>query len=277
MAFTDHCDVFTAVHEDGFNRIFQHIMRQRPSLFNYGTRFFSVQPDRLCHKIEVHPEVLRRGNPLITVEDPLPVPGTGGSFGMDFCAQLTEMAVDFHPSNKFNLPPELEPLEPQTAALTAQFCVGLVCPNRERAQYLGDALAELAEQDDSKPRDEKDPRLPPAPIPGETIMCFCLKVFATIRIERLTTGLGEVLVPRLMNLEIVDIQPENLENTLECYVETILRVGILPRLRFAVDTLIEDMGSFLGLTPTLTPISADVPNNPAIEGDRVKIFVNLGF
>lgn len=278
MALTDHCDVFGSVHEDGFNRIFQHILRQRPSLFNYGTLFFAVSPDRMCRRIDAHPEVLRRGNPLITIEDPLPIPGTEGQFGMDFCAQLTKAQLDFHPRSVFNLPPELDPLREQTAALTAEFCVGLACPNAERAQYLGDSLAEWIEnQQDDKPPNDDGPRPPITPIPGEKIICFCLKVFATIRIERLMTGDGEVLVPRLIDFEIVDIRPENLENALECYVETILRVGILPRLRFTVDTFIEDMGDFLGLTPVLTPISGDVPNNPAIEDDHLKVFVNLGF
>lgn len=239
--------------------------------------FFANQPDQMCHKIESHPEVLRRGNPLISIEDPLPIPGTEGRLGMDFCAQLTDAAVDFHRGNKFDLPPELAPLKEQTAALKAKFCVGLSCPNAEIAQRLGDALAERADRDDDKPRDEEQPRRPVVPIPGGKVICFCLEVFATFRIARLNTASGDVLVPRLMDFEIVDIRPENLENALECYVETILRVGILPRLRFAVDTFIENMGDFLGLTPALTPLSADVPNNPAIEDDQVKVFVNLGF
>ncbi len=61
MAPTDHCNVFGSVHEDGFNKILHHVMRQRPSLFNYGTRFFAVRPERMCRRIEAHPEVFRRG------------------------------------------------------------------------------------------------------------------------------------------------------------------------------------------------------------------------
>ena len=38
MALTDHCDVFGAFHEDGFNRIVDHIRFQRPSMFNYATQ-----------------------------------------------------------------------------------------------------------------------------------------------------------------------------------------------------------------------------------------------
>jgi hypothetical protein len=37
VPFTDNCDLYGAIHEDGINRVVRHIMRQRPSLFNYGT------------------------------------------------------------------------------------------------------------------------------------------------------------------------------------------------------------------------------------------------
>ena len=38
MALTDHCDLFGAFHEEGFNRIVDHIRFQRPSMFNYATQ-----------------------------------------------------------------------------------------------------------------------------------------------------------------------------------------------------------------------------------------------
>ena len=39
MALTDQSDIFASVTEDGLNRFAEHIMRKRPSLFNYGTQF----------------------------------------------------------------------------------------------------------------------------------------------------------------------------------------------------------------------------------------------
>lgn len=141
MAFTDHCNVYGAIHEDGFNKIIQHLMRQRPSLFNYGSQYFASNPNRLCQKIDAHPEVIRRSNPLVSLEDLLPIPGTGGLYGMDFCVQLTKAQIDFHPGNAINLPPELDPLGRQRAALSAYFCVGLVCPEPRAADYVGDLVA----------------------------------------------------------------------------------------------------------------------------------------
>ena len=37
MALTDDCDLFASLHEDGLNKVVRHVMRQRPSLFNYAT------------------------------------------------------------------------------------------------------------------------------------------------------------------------------------------------------------------------------------------------
>lgn len=273
MALTDHCDVFGAVHEDAFNRIFGHLMRQRPSLFNYGTRFFVTNPQNMCHEITPHPEVLRRHNPLMTHEAPLPIPGTGGLYGMEFCAQLVEAKIDFHPQS-MRLPPELDPLPEQQASLSARFCVGVLCPDKKYTERIGDALAKAA----ADPKD--DPDGPPpviTPLPGERVHCFCLEIFATLRIERVRDQSGDVLVPRLEGLEIVDLRPEGLENALECYVATTLRLGILPKMRFAVDAMIAGLGSFMGLVPALTPLSGDVPHNPAIEDDQLKLFVDMGF
>src|ERR1051325_4552165 len=41
MAFTNHSDLFAAVHEHAINTTIAHLMRQRPSLFNYATLIFT--------------------------------------------------------------------------------------------------------------------------------------------------------------------------------------------------------------------------------------------
>jgi len=278
MALTDHCDVFGALHEDGINRLVEHVMRKRPSLFNYGTRFFVLRPERLCHDIRPDPEVVRRGNPLLTEEDPLPIFGTDGTYGIDFCVQLAKLAIDFHPGSSIGLPPELAPpLGAQRLALTAEACAGIVCPDRAFAERIGDDLAGRPPRDRGKDdRGQDTPRPPPRPLPGEKVECFCLELFALAHIERIVAAGQAFLVIRLDGLEIVDIKPEGLENALECYIAAALRLAILPKLRLALDTLVFELGGFLTLSVGLTPISAAVPNNPAIEDDQLKVFVELG-
>jgi len=280
MALTDNCDIFGALHEDGINSIVRHAERQRPSLFNYATDFFVRRPDLLCQKIEAHPEVIRRNNPLITKEAPLAIPGTGGRIGLDFCVQIVGMAIDFHPENAVPLPPELSPLHPQRASVTLRACAGLVCPDERLADAAGDALVtDTYSKNGVEPdpaREELGMQPVPKTLPGEVPTCFCLEAFGVLRVDRLNIGGTENLVLRLDGFEIVDISPNGLEQMLECYTATTLRVGILPKLRIAADTLVFELGDYLTLNAGLTPPSASVPNNPAIEQDVLKVFIDLG-
>lgn len=277
MALTDHSDVFGSVSEDGINEIVRHIQRQRPSLFHYGTVRFLRDPGHLCERIEPHPEVTRRGNPLITVEPPLPIPGTGGAWGLDFCIQIMELQVDFHPDDVVALPDELSPPLPEQAlALRGRACAGIGCPGEENSrQYevevppvrMKGGQVEGGEFDPSG--GEAGPRGPRQLIPASDLACFCLELFAVLHAERR----GSVLALVLDGLELVDIEPEGLENGLECYVATFLRVGMLPRLRIALDTIALELGEWLTLVPT--PLGPDVPHNPSVAHDELSVFLDL--
>ena len=284
MAFTDNCDVFGSVHEDGLNLIGRHLMQQRPSLFNYGTQMFAANPGLLCRKIEAHPEVTRRGNPLITVEDPLPLLGTDGLLGVNFCFQITKLALDIHPGNIISLPGELSPpLGTQRMALHAEICGGIACPDRRIQDRYGDSFEhppiKLPGQDEKDPTGKDETgreRGPIVAIPADKVECFCLQLFAIVHMEILRTATGEQLAIRLDDVEIVDIRPEGLENSLECYIAATLRVGILPRVRISLDTMIFEMGKFATLAVSPTPTSGAVPRNPALEEDQIKVFINVG-
>ena len=84
MAFTDHSDLFGSVHEDGIDRVVRHVMRQRPSLFNYATPVFHSRPELFCRPIEAARKVLDAGNPTFTEQEPLPVFGSPVPLGIDF-------------------------------------------------------------------------------------------------------------------------------------------------------------------------------------------------
>jgi hypothetical protein len=72
MAFTNHSGLFAAVHENGINATIGHLMRQRPSLFNYATLLFTqALSSQFCVPIAPPPG----GGPLFTVEPQLPVLG----------------------------------------------------------------------------------------------------------------------------------------------------------------------------------------------------------
>jgi len=284
MAFTDNCDLFAAVHEAGLNRIAHHLMRQRPSLFNYGTQIFAELPELLCRRIETHPEVRRRKNPLITIEDPISIPGTDGQFGLDFCAQLTALKIDLHPGNLLDLPPELDPpLKPQRLALFAEVCGGLICHERQVAERTGDSIAARAASQSKQVTWDRSVELPQRAVQAPAwrpalpkVLCFCLEAFGIGRFEVVGPDGAKQLVIRLERLEVVDIAPDGLESNVECFLATTLRVGLLPKLHIALDTVVLELGKLATLSLSPTPITPAVPNNPAIEDELLKVFVNVG-
>lgn len=349
MPFTDRSDLFGAVHEEGINRVVRHIMRQRPSLFNYATPFFRRRPDLLCTPIVADRKVTDARNPLFTVQDPLPILGAPVKIGLNFCVQLTDFVLDFHPSNSITLPPELGALPAQRLAIRARGCVGIDCPPDD---ILPDFIREMEEAAVRNgdvivkpPRSERrliaarttgrsvplagervNPlltqsarattpvasatptgrRFPfgdiavdlndlvleparfdePRTLPTRALICVCLELFVVAHFEWGPIGQNQqqYLKPRLDGIEIVDLQPTPMENAIECFLKTTLRLGILPRLVVPIEAMILDITKVLSdndvsieekvsLRPT--PTSAQLPFNPAIEGDQLKAFINL--
>ena len=293
MAFTDSCDIFGSVHEDGINLVVRHVMRQRPSLFNYATIFFKENNKLLCVPIEVDQKVIDAGNPLFDEQDPIPVLATPVPIGLNWCLQLTDAQIDFHPGNVFGLPPELGEIPPQRVALRLKACFGLGCPPKDIIDQILPGIEVLATAEDKESRAGASSfgiALPPKPevivLPTREITCFCLELFGVAHFEWGTIGNDpqQWLKPRLDGLEIVDLQPTPMENIIECYATTVLRLGILPGLSVKMEKLIFDITAALeendievGQQITLepTPISAAVPNNPAIEDNQLKVFINL--
>ena len=272
MAFTDHCDLFASFHEDGFNRIAGHIRRQRPSLFNYATAGLAQDIQRLCKPIDAHPIIAIRANPLVTIADLLPVPGT--DYGLDFCVQLAELKVDFHPGNQLALPPELGSLKPQRLGIHVKACAGIACP----VDDLLDRLIPPPKTTPDRPKDDRPPTAPGPlkPLPFREIRCFCLDAFVTAGIRIRWYGGKPYLEPFLDGIEIVDIEPKGLENAIECYLKTLLKLSVLPGLRVLLETspldIIKDKVT-LSLLPM--PTGPQLPNNPAIEDDQLKAFVKV--
>lgn len=269
MACTDNSDFYVAIHEVAINRIVRHVMRQRPSLFNYGTSLILSNPQLLCQNIDVAPEVLHAGNPIITVMDPLPVFGT--NLGLNFCVQLTKGEINFHPENVFNLPPELNPpLESQSLGVHFQACAGIECHPSElplpgKISYFRSNIPGVALPDREI-----------VVLPTSKLKCFCLDLFA-IGGARMTGNVGSQKIKITVGgIEIVDLKPEGLENSIECYALLALNQGIIPPLAESISNTafgVINLPSSLG--NIRASASTTVPNNPAIEEDQLKVFINL--
>ena len=133
MAFTDNCDLYGAVHEDGVNRVIEHVMRQRPSLFNYATADVAEPENRelWCQPVDATGDIFKYKNPLFTIVNPVPVLGADSPpVGLGFCAQISKAQIDFHPGKNIALPAELNPpLKEQHFALQFRVCGAVACPN----------------------------------------------------------------------------------------------------------------------------------------------------
>ncbi|WP_027007142.1 hypothetical protein [Conexibacter woesei] len=275
MAFTDSCDVFLDVHEAALNRVVRHLRRQRPSTFNIGSPALVANPGRACAKIDAHPVVLARGNPLIGLGPDLPVAGT--SFLVEYVIQLAALEVDVSQGNVFALPPELTPLADQSIGAHARICAGLGCPPKELLGIVNERGA--AVRDQMMAAQAREVRRPPRPprrveLPFRELECFCLDFFLTGGAQFAGPSGDEHLVGQLHGIEIVDLTPTGLEDAIECYASLVVRLGLLPRLRVPLIRAVAGIARVGTLTVEPTP-APKVPHNPALEDDQIKVFLDV--
>lgn len=218
MPYTANSDIYTAIHEDGIDRVIRHLMRKRPSLFHYGTEnvtdsvAFTKRFSRftgLCAKIDHAPEVLDWDNPLMTTEDPIPVLGTDGLVALDYCFQVVDLDVDFAPADIDDAPVEVASHDVSTASelpgavdeqqfgARVTVCAGLACPDDDEYGRVRDRLADLRDaHGDELKKDSLREELGLPIIPTATdLSCFCLGVAVVGSVDmRGPTVPGEVLV-----------------------------------------------------------------------------------
>lgn len=326
MTLTEHCSIYVSIHEDAFNHVVRHIQRQRPSMFTYATAAFEgLDVDKLtelfCCPIDVDERVIKLGEPLFTVQDPLPVFGTPYQIGLNWCLQLTEVQLDLHPNSTIDLPPQLQPFPEQGIALRLAGCFGLDCADDDfveqqleliEAQVVaeGDLLSKKLwskigppREDRRKPPkpddrrrkeedrpddddgDDDEPETVTPPLSGK-LRCVHLAVVAVLHAEWVAVADHErsYLRFKLDGLEIVDIEPTELEDTIECYLAMVLRLGVLPQLTTSMESLTFDItatmrewGARLEQAVSLhpTPSSDPVPHNPEVADDELRGFVDL--
>ena len=251
MAFTDNCDLFVSIHEEGANRIGRHIMRQRPSLFNYATADVAANRELWCQFPEFTTDVTKFGNPIFTILPYLPVIGADSPpVGLGFCVQVVRAQVDFHPSNVISLPPELgSKLKEQQLALELKICGGIRCPERD----VLDKIPVIPRgRTDAAGKENQDKVPPLVPVPGK-MLCFCLEVFATAHVARELINGTERLVGKVDGVEIVDVKPDELESNMECYIRTAVTLFLRQKLAIPLETFFFDFPLFGG-TVSLFPM-----------------------
>ena len=272
MAFTNNCDLFASFHEDGMNKIVGHVMRQRPSLFNYATPDIIANRALWCHIPDFSVDVTKFGDPIFTELPYLPVIGTDSPpIGLGFTVQIVRFQVDLNPSNRISLPPELGPKLPaQSLAMELRICGAVGCPEPKTLDTIP-----VNKPPGQKDPDRPDTSPPTVPVPGR-LNCFCIDLFAVGHVERELIAGEEKLLAKVDRIEIVDVEPKELESNLECYLRTTVHMLLRQKLAIAWETFFVDFPLFgmgtVSLAPTTNP---PVPHNPAIEDDLLKAFVTM--
>jgi len=233
----------------------------------------------LCEKIEAAPEVIKANNPLIKILDPLPVIGIGPisedlstlpdiiktNIALNFAVQLSKGEIDFFEGNVFALPPDLSPLLDQRLAIHFKFCAGIGCPGE---------LPNLGPTGTSRRNTF---------IPATEIECFCLDLYATAECKIDGLVPNQRIKPKVDGIKIIDLKPEGLEHAITCYSKLVLNYGIFPPVSEFISNLAFKLFTIPPITTEDLQISGDiqisgstmVPNNPAIEENQLKVFVNL--
>ncbi len=268
MAFTDNCDLYGAVHEDGVNRVIRHIMRQRPSMFNYATADVAGNRELWCEPVQFTSDVVHYKNPLFTVMPPIPIIGVDSPpVGLSFIVQVTRAEIDFFPGNVISLPKELKPpLPDQHFAMHITICGALGCPSEREIESIPDPNQSAAT--------EKQPGTP-VHLRG-VLNCFCLDVYVVGHFERAMIHGQESLLGKVDGIDIVDIKPDQLEENINCYIKTAVTLVLRQKLAIPLATFFISFPLFGLGTVTLSPTSnPPVPHNPAIEDDQIKAFITM--
>jgi hypothetical protein len=233
MSLTQAEEVFASIHEDALNDALTAFCTDRPRYLVYGS-----------------PAFVPTTSVAETTMPAIAFPGVPG--GIQWRIRLAIPHLDLFKQSA-PLPPELTLGPGQfSARLRAELC--LDC-GRIRI--------------DPRPPREKPGERPPRKPPDEgrhplrEVTCCRLEVFAIGHLERVMTTTGEDAVLFAVDaVEIVDIQPDEVEAVLECLFYMILQ-AVLAEIRLPLRAL------------RVAAFSLGVTVGPMIEDDQVKMRGNF--
>lgn len=226
MSLTEAERVFGGITETGVNDLIQAFFTARPRYLNYGS-----------------PGFVPATSAAATQMGAIPFPGVPG--GIDWAVQLRPPKVDLHPESD-PLPPELSLSVGRLSIMTTvRICVA--CETRREPGGDEGRADEDRHGDDFLKGKAKG-------------TCFDLDVFAVAHPERRFSPDAVVIV--VDAVEIVDIEPTDLESVLECLVLQILR-AVMAEVELPLSTL--RAGAF----------SLTLTRGPEVENDQLEVYGSL--
>lgn len=267
MSLTANSDVMGRFHESAFNKILEEVMLQRPSIFNYATEKVG-RNNRFCTPIRMNPILEAMGVDKYTKLDKLPILGGSDDGVLDFCAQLKELKIDFNPSSEIQLPTELGSLAVQQFALKGTLCAGLGCSHLRLDKVDDLGIVKVVK----KPAIRKiTSGLSFVPLTYLNMNCFCLSLYCKVILIRR----DNYLQLKVSGIELEDISPLGLENSIECYLKSMLDTVVFPKLKLAIEDLSFDIGGQLNVNISLTPTSAVLPYNPDVSSNYLSTYLTI--
>ncbi|MEM9530667.1 MAG: hypothetical protein AAGA23_07095 [Pseudomonadota bacterium] len=182
----------------------QALLREQSALFHRATLAFTRDPGLLCREIPGRAVEVTSAQAALGLEEALPLLATDGQFGVEFCFQVTDWRLE-----------DLR-ISPSGGAATMPMTLagGVICPRSGAAQAGSYCL----------------------------VQGFCLELLLLLDTRWVGGGRCPQLEVSLSALEMADLRPELLEDDLACYVATTLEVGIVPRIRRALDCILFELG-----------------------------------
>lgn len=279
MPLTSNCDALVKLNESAFNTVIRQTMLQKPAWFNYATKRL-ILSNTFCVPVAVDP-LLAESVAKATEIDPLPIIGAPlGTAGMDFCFQITGLKIDFNPGNSIALPPELHLLGSQEIALKGTIQAGIACRQvllRDDLRRLNEfQLPEIPDRLKEHEWNEKITNLSGIQrgliftnLLLKQLQSFKLSFYAKARVIQ-ETGLLQL---RLTAIEIQDLVPLGLENSIECYIRQVLDLTVLPKMKIALNKLVFSAKNYF--TVSFKATSNVLPFNPDVSDNEITVFTNL--
>ncbi len=214
MSLTQSHDVFAAIHENGLDDLLRRFFTARPKYLNYGS-----------------PGFVAATTVSATQMPAIQFPGVPG--GIDWSVHLERPLVDAHPQSA-GLPPELDPLGSQRVSIHTAVQICVACARRERRDDDGKPDRDPERDPEREDRPEDNPERPI----GKDLrpVCFKVEVFAIAHAERTSSSTGDALRLVVDELELVDLEPNELESVIECLLLQILR-AVLASVRLPLTAL----------------------------------------
>lgn len=267
-------DLFASVHENGLNGAIRFMRSRAPFLFNYASPtvkpklsdsgvFAGYEEEWLaCEEVPFSPIA---GMPRFRRLPPMTLPGM--PIQLPYSVQITNVTIDFHPGNRIDLPPEVQPpLADQAFAIEVGVAFGFACIPQETA-------VELIQQSYYAKLTGHASQV----LQVKHLQCSKLRVVAVGHLTTIRTDLPDGTVKEEVrvvadDVEIVDIRPVGLENALECYIRAMLAGWILPNLVLALEPIALNV---LNITSLERKLSPGLPHNPAIAQDALSVWLDV--